>query len=623
MTKYLISFLLAAGFSLILTPLIRSFARWAKVLDLPSDRKIHKKPIPLLGGIPIFLAFNLTLLLVLVFDKTLVNESILSNWKGLLVCQLIILTLGIYDDIKRLSPWTKLAFQGIAGIVIVLFGFGIEALANPLTGSIIHIGFLSLPVTVFWLVLITNALNLVDGLDGLAAGTSIIAAATIFGLSYLNQNIGVGIVSIALAGSVLGFFRYNFHPAKIFLGDSGSLLLGFILAVFSIQGSSKGAVLVAVMAPVLALGLPIMETLLSVIRRLFGSLHLVDYSTKKGSFKSICYQSAPLFQADKNHIHHRLIQQGYSQRKAVSILYGICISLSLLAFLSVAVKNINWIPFLGAVVIAVFIGVTSLKYQEFKILENGLLIPVFNFPVVNTRLFHTFFDLAMMSFSSYLCLLLIFRGFSGEAKLLFIRSLPLLLLIKIVVFFLLGIYRKSWTYPSLEEMTGLFAAVLLSSLLFLLLMEIFFGVGSFGGLAYFVLDFYIFLTLSGGFRFSYRVLISYYKRGFSRRGKKILIYGAGYKGSTALKEIRNNGEYPVNPVGYLDDDPAKRGRSVHGCPVLGSLDELESILGENEIAEIVISTGKIARDRVRRLIEICRQRGIAVRQFEFRFYEFS
>ena len=235
MTRYFIFFLMAAGLSLFLTPLIRSFARWAKVLDLPSDRKIHKKPVPLLGGISIFLSFNLAIVLGLIFDKALFSESILANWQELFICQIIILALGIFDDIKHLQPWAKLIFQVIAGIIIVLFGFGIGAISNPFTGNLVKLGFFSLPFTVIWLVLIANALNLVDGLDGLAAGTSFIAALTIFGLSYFNQNIGVSIAVIALAGSIFGFIRYNFYPAKIFLGDSGSLLLGFLLAVFSIK----------------------------------------------------------------------------------------------------------------------------------------------------------------------------------------------------------------------------------------------------------------------------------------------------------------------------------------------------------------------------------------------------
>jgi len=535
---------------------------------------------------------------------------------------MIILALGIFDDVKHLQPWAKLILQVVAGIIIVLFGFGIEAITNPFTGNLIKLGFLSLPFTVIWVVLIANALNLVDGLDGLAAGTSFIAAATIFGISYFNQNIGVSIAAIVLAGSILGFIRYNFHPAKIFLGDSGSLLLGFLLAVFSIQGSSKGATLVAVLAPILALGFPIMETLLSMIRRFMRSIHLIDYPTKNGNFRALYFQGFSVFKADKDHIHHRLLKLGYSQRQAVSTLYGICIGLSVLAFLSVALKNINLVAFLGAIMIAVFIGIKCLKYQEFKILESGLLMPIFNFPVINSRLFQAFFDLAIISFSSFLCFTLIFRGFGGLEKLLFIESLPLLLLIKIIVFYLSGIYKKSWVYSSLEELISLFSAVFLSALISALVFEAVFGIEAFGGLVFFVLDFYLLLTFAGGFRFSYRILTNYYKKSLSRKGKKALIYGAGYKGSAVLKEIRHNGDYPVYPVGYLDDDPAKRGKVMHGCPVLGSIDDLERILSNIDISEIVISSSKIAKNRINKLAELSRQRGIIVRQFEFRFYEF-
>jgi len=130
------------------------------------------------------------------------------------------------------------------------------------------------------------------------------------------------------------------------------------------------------------------------------------------------------------------------------------------------------------------------------------------------------------------------------------------------------------------------------------------------------------LTFAGGFRFSYRILTNYYKKCLSRKGKKALIYGAGYKGSTVLKEIRHNGDYPVYPVGYLDDDPAKRGKVMHGCPVLGSIDDLERILSNNDISEIIISSSKIAKNKINKLAELCRQRDIIVRQFEFRFYEF-
>jgi UDP-GlcNAc:undecaprenyl-phosphate GlcNAc-1-phosphate transferase len=623
MERYFLPFFVGAGFAYLLTPLIRKFAQWAKIYDFPSERKIHRDPVPLLGGISIFLAFNTAIILAIIFDSRLLDDSFFGRWQALLACQTIILGLGVCDDILRLQPGVKFLFQVMVGILIVLFGFGIENVANPFSGEIINLGIFSIPLTVIWLVLITNALNLVDGLDGLAAGTSLIVAATIFAVSFFNQNTGVAIASVALGGSLLGFIRYNFYPAKIFLGDTGSLLLGFLLAIFSIQGSSKGATMVAVLAPILALGLPIMETLLSMIRRFLKSVHLIDYPTKNGSFRTLFFKGTSMFKADSDHVHHRLLKMGFSQRKAVVILYGICIALSALAILSISLANLNVTVFLAAIILAIFIGIKSLKYQEFKILESGLLIPIFNFPIVNRRLFHAFFDMAMISVSSYLSFVLILKDFEGQARSLFVESLPLLLLIKIVVFYLSGLYRKSWAYSSMEEMGSILGAVFLSSLVSALLCELIFGIALFGGLVFFVLDFYLLLTFAGGFRFSYRILTSYYKKGTVQQGKKILIYGAGHKGSAVLKEIRHNGNYLVVPVGFLDDDPGKKGRILHGCPILGSFGDLEEILESREISEIVISTGKIAKDKIKNLISICHGKGIILRQFEFRFYEFS
>lgn len=623
MIKYLLLFLTAAGISLLLTPLIRSFAIWARVFDLPGERKVHQQPVPLLGGIAIFLSFNLTVILAVILNNSFINEPLLSKWwNPLLICQIVILGLGYFDDRMNLGPGIKFLFQTFVGILIALFGFGISNITNPFTGTNVHLGLFSVPVTIIWVVMITNALNLVDGLDGLAAGTSLIVSITIFGISFFNQNIGTAILSIILAGSILGFLRYNFYPAKIFLGDSGSLLLGFLLAVLSIQSSSKGATLVAVLAPILALGLPIMETLLSMIRRFLRSFHVVDYPGKNGHFRALFFKHFSVFKADKDHMHHRLLKLGFSERKAVLLLYGICIGLSALAFLSVAVKDLNFVAFIGAILVAFFIGARTLKYQEFRILENGLLIPIFSFPIINKRLFQAFLDLALISFSAYLCFILVFRGFGTQAKDLFIHSLPILLLSKIIILYLSGLYKGSWTYSSLEEILNIFGAILLSSLGALFVFSFVFGIDAFGGLIFFVLDFYLMLTLVGGFRFSYRIVSSYYERGFANKGKKVLIYGAGRGGSTVLKEIRHNGNYLFTPIGFIDDDPSKRGRVMHGCPIFGPLEQLENILGKNEISEIIISTGKIGRDKIRKLTEFCKQKGIIVRQFEFRFYEF-
>jgi UDP-GlcNAc:undecaprenyl-phosphate GlcNAc-1-phosphate transferase len=615
-------FLTAAVLAYLITPYIYNFANWAKIFDIPSERKIHKKPVPLLGGIPIFLSFNLTIITAAVFGRSFFEDRFLSNWPALLLCQIIILGLGLFDDLFQLGPGIKFLFQISVGALIVLFGFGIHNIANPFNGEIVSLGLFSFPVTIIWFVLITNALNLVDGLDGLAAGTAFIASMTIFAVSYLNQNMSMAAISVILAGSLLGFLKYNFYPAKIFLGNTGSLLLGFLLAFLSIQGSSKGATLVAVMAPILALGLPIMETLLSMIRRFLRSIHVVDYATKNGVFRALFFKDFSLFTADQDHVHHRLLKLGFSQKKAVLILYGVCFALSLLAFFTTAASNVNFLALMGAILVSFFVGLRSLKYEEFKILKNGLLIPIFNLPVLSSRFFLAFLDLGQMAFSLYLSFILVFGKSGVPTKGLFIQSIPIFLLIKIIIFHLSGIYRISLSYSSFEEVTKILGAVFLSSLGTLLVSMFVFGVPAFGGVVFFVLDFYLLLTFVGGFRISRRVINSYYRKGFVEKGKKILIYGAGAKGSSALKEIRNSESYGFSPVGFIDDDPHKKGMTLHGCPVLGSIDQLDKISAENEISEIVISSDKIGKEKIKKILEFCTNQGIILRQFEFRFYEF-
>jgi UDP-GlcNAc:undecaprenyl-phosphate GlcNAc-1-phosphate transferase len=622
MSRNLLLFLVATGLSLLLTPLARRFAVWARVFDLPSERKIHQKPVPLLGGIPIFLSFNLTIILGLILHDLYFQEPLIASWQAFLICQVIILGLGFFDDIVRLQPGVKLLFQMLVGILIVLLGFGLKSFTNPLSGKVIELGLLAFPVTILWVVLITNALNLVDGLDGLAGGTALIASLTIFGISIYSRNSGVAVVSLILAGSILGFLRYNFFPAKIFLGDTGSLLLGFLLSVLSIQGSSKGATLVAILAPALALGLPIMETLLSMIRRLLRSVHLIDYPTKHGQVRALFFKQFSIFKADKDHIHHRLIKLGFSQRKAVMTLYAVCIALSLLAFLSIAFQNLNHLALVGVIVVAVFVGIRSLNYPEFKILENGLLIPIFNFPIINRTLFLVFYDLVAIALSAYLSFSLVFDGFESSWQALFLKTLPIFLLVKFLVFLALRFYKISWTHVSLEEMISVFGAVFLSSLSVVLSCLMFFPLDDFRGAVYFVTDFYLLLTMAGGIRLAFRILNDYYKKSALKKGKKVLIYGAGNRGSTVLKELRQNGAYMFSPVGFIDDDPDKKGKNLHGCPILGPIDELDKVAGQADVSEIIISTQKIGKEKIKRLMDLSKVRGISIRQFEFRFYEF-
>jgi len=622
MLKFLIFFLLSTSLGLILTPLIRLLARRANIYDLPSERKIHQRPVPLLGGIPIFLAFNITILLGHILNRSLIDDPFLSRWPAMLFCQAIILALGFIDDTIRLQPAVKLLFQIIVAGLMIFFGFGIGAITNPFTGNIISLGIFSIPLTILWLVGITNALNLIDGLDGLSAGTSFIVSLTIGLIAYINGNAGIVFVTLCLAGSILGFLPYNFHPAKIFLGDSGSLLLGFILAVISIQGSLKGATLVGLLAPILALGFPIMETLLSMIRRFLRSIRIIDDPTGNGRFKTVPVSKPAIFRADKDHFHHRLLKFGYSQRKAVILLYAICIALSVLAFLVVAIENLNLTAALAAIIIVFFIGIKRLKYDEFRILKNGLLIPLFSYPIINKSLFQVFVDLGMISLSFYLSFLLMFRGFDGQVRELFVQSLSIVLLVKIVVFHFSNLYKRSWAYSRLDDALTVLKATFLSSLISVVVLALIFKLESFGGIVLFVLDFYLLLTGVAGLRISHHVFISYYRRSAAQRSLKVLIYGAGDRGSTVLREIRRNGNYAFSPAGFMDDSPEKKGMQMQGVPILGSIEDLDDIFRENNISEIIVSTTKIGKDKIKRVTEFAKLKGVVIRQYEYRFYEF-
>jgi len=614
MIKYSIFFLSALLLSYLITPLVRLLAIKLKILDIPSERKIHKKPTPLLGGIPIFLSFNLVVFLGVTFQVIVLKETMLAHWREFVLCQVLVLAIGIYDDIKKLQPRTKFLFQILAGELVIISGFFILAVKNPFSGKTIELGYWSIPVTILWVVGITNALNLVDGLDGLAAGIALISAAAVFGIALLNQTIVIAIIASVFIGSILGFLRYNFPPAKIFLGDSGSLFLGFLLSVLSVQGSFKGAIVVTVLAPILALGLPIMDTFLSMIRRFLASIKLVQVPEKNGEVKVQFFRKLALFQADKNHIHHRLIGFGFSQKKSVLILYLVGAVLCALAFLSVVIANVNTTLFLAAIVVSIFIGIRNLKYEEFRILEKGVFLPLFNTPWLNRKFFLVFLDLAFVSIAYYLSFHLLLRDFSVATKKFFLLTLPVILVVKLACFYLGGLYKGSWKYAGLEDVIRIMKGVGLASVVSLVIKALAFGLNSYYGPVFFILDFYILLSFVGASRISYRILDSYYVR-HPRGGKKgVLIYGAGRRSLLLVKEIKRSGGFPL---GFLDDDPRKKGQIQQGYPVLGGVDELERLIDRNDIREIVLATPKIAKERRAFLIAFCREQGIEIKQFDF------
>ena len=326
MQTYVVAFTVALAAAYFITPRVKELAIKAGALDAPDARKVHTIPIPRMGGLAIYFGFVLAVL-----SSMRVSHEIL----GLLLGGTVILAVGVIDDLKQLPPKVKLLGQIVAAFVLVLFDIRIEWLTNPF-GDMIYVNYLSIPLTIFWVVSLTNTVNLIDGLDGLAAGVSTIASVTIL-LVALEQNLWtVAILTAALAGSALGFLQHNFNPAKIFMGDTGSMFLGYILAAVSILGTVKSAATIALVVPIVALGLPIMDTAFAIIRRYMNG--------------------RPIFKPDKGHLHHRLLAMGLSQKQAVLLMYVIsgCLGVSAIALTEVSKAYAAFI--LLAIITAAFLG---------------------------------------------------------------------------------------------------------------------------------------------------------------------------------------------------------------------------------------------------------------------------
>lgn len=620
MLKYLILFLLASVSSLLFTPVVRSVARKCGALDLPGGRKVHEKPIPRLGGFSIFVTFNLILIVASQIDFFFFPSDFLKemNFLWLTVASFIMLGVGAVDDFRRVPPSIKFFFQIIAGLVVALTSVKIQVVTLPF--GTINLGIWAIPVTILWVVAITNAINLLDGLDGLAAGTSFIICLAMFGISLLNQTIGIALCSAILAGSILGFLRYNFYPASIFLGDSGAYFLGFILSVLPLLGGLKGTATFAILVPILALGLPIIDTGLSMVRRLLRSLHIMEIDEEKNEIKFFFLDRFSMFRADRNHIHHRLLEMGFTQRKAVILLYAISLILGALAFSSVYFKNINYALFLTTIGLASYIGVKKLGYNEIQILRNGALLPLFDAPVVNIRVLRFFVDMAFIALSYYLAFLLRFEGrFEPSMKEYYLATIPLVLTIKMGIFYLSGLYKGAWRYTSVSDVVKMLKAVALGCFVSALFVWAIpgYGVTSFSVL---VIDFNILFFLVTGARSSFRVL-EHFHISNNHHGRKVLIFGVDKGSIQALNEFVNNPRLDMSPVGFIDEDERNKGKQVSGYPILGSIDSLENILKNNSISDVIVTTDKISEAKLERLSQICNDYHISLRRFQTRLEE--
>ena len=329
--RILLTIAIAFAISFAATPVVKAFAQKMGAIDVPDGkRRVHDHPIPRMGGLAIFLGFLLSVVLFV---------DITRQVRGILLGAVLIVACGAIDDVVNLRAWIKLLVQIAAAIIAVAHGVVIEFFSNPNIFSdneLLILGWLAVPVTILWIVGITNSVNLIDGLDGLAVGVSTIASTTMFVVALLVSEGNVALLLAALMGACLGFMPYNLNPAKIFMGDTGALLLGYVLSTVSVVGMFKTYALVTFVVPILALALPLFDTVCAFFRRLLRG-------------------QSPMH-PDRGHLHHRLIDMGLSQKQAVAILYSLSAILGLCAVVLATDGALRTWLIVVAVVAAIVIG---------------------------------------------------------------------------------------------------------------------------------------------------------------------------------------------------------------------------------------------------------------------------
>lgn len=614
MMQYLELVLLSAALSFVLTPLVCRLAVAIGAVDRPGERKIHEVPIPRLGGVAVVLSGILTLMIAAHLDRVVghIVDSDLLLWAPMLIGGAIIFLVGVWDDLRPVPALVKFLFQAVAACVPILLDIRIDRISIVGSGTL-DLGIMSIPFTFLWIVGLTNAFNLIDGLDGLAAGLASIAAGTCAAIFILRGDPQDAMFLLLLVGALGGFLWYNFNPARIFLGDSGSLLIGYLLAVTSITGSQKGATALAVIIPLLVFGLPILDTLLSMIRRFVAGLRILK--PYKAPLKEKILVAKKMFEGDQGHIHHRLIAMGLSHRHAVLALYAIAIGLSCMALLSVLAQFRNAGIILLVVGLATNVGIRKLGYQEVAFLRTGTLLRWYEQLAFNRRFFLGFLDLVLIASAYWISFFLKYEFlWTAEIKNWYLGAWPLVLLVQLGIFSVFGLNAGVWRAIGIGDLIWVVAAsassVALSCIVSLVHLP------PPGAVTFFCIDFVMLAALMGGARSTYPIL-NYLKQREGPVRDGVLIYGAGEGGQLLLRGLLQNPKLGLKPIGFLDDDAALQGRMVNRVPVVGDGSHLDTILEDMPVSSVILSSEKIQEEPLAKVMDLCRARNIPVFQGRF------
>jgi len=568
----------------------RLAARWGCVA-LPKKDRWHLRPTPTLGGAAFYAGFVATTLLF--------SPSFASALPFLLVVTLMFLV-GICDDLRQLNPATKLIGQIASAAIAIYFGYRLYFFSwAPLDAFL----------TAIWIVGLTNAVNLLDNMDGLAGGIGLIAAVYLAFLFHQQGEVTYAVIALAIAGAVGGFLFHNFYPASLFMGDSGSLFLGASLSLLTVHASGQTSNILSLVAvPTCILLVPILDTTLVTVTRLL--------------------RGQPISRGGKDHSSHRLVTLGLSEPHAVLLLYLMAVVAGATAIfiegysyaLSLALLPLVIIVFSLFTAYLAQVEVVSAEEPRHGTTQKKLTV-LLSTLTYKRRLLEVFLDMVVMSSAFYLAFALRFEFRLNEVLLnLFVDSLPVVIVATYTGFFLFGLYRGLWRYTDVEDLLRIAKAVVCSTLLSLAGLVLVYRFDGYSRMVMVVYGLLLFLGVAGS-RLSFRVFASLLHR---PRNEKVpvLIYGAGDGGEVVLRECRKNAEVDYQPIGFIDDDPLKQGRTVAGLRILGGADKLAEILRHEKVQGCIISSPKILiNGHGEQIRTVCEERGLWIRQLRLEFVE--
>ncbi|MEO8216121.1 MAG: hypothetical protein ABI718_03465 [Acidobacteriota bacterium] len=591
---------LAALISYALTPMVRRAAIATGAMDHPGSRKVHTAPVPRLGGLAVIASVVIVVGGLCLFQPVATDGLFKATdfYAALALGAAPILFVSFWDDFHSVAPVPKLLCHILGASIAIGMGIHLPETVQ-LFGNVIHLGYFSIPISLVWLVGVTNAFNLVDGLDGLSAGLALISAISLGCVSALVGLYPMAAASLVLAGALVGFLPSNIYPAKVFLGDSGATFLGFCLASLALKGGSAMTAGMAVLVPMVVMGVPVAETMISLARRM---LRNADHLTGNG-----------VFQADRQHFHHRLLDLGLDHRRAVLTLYGVGIAFAFCGLASLFMKSQSAAVLLLSLIFASFIGLNRLGYDEFAMIRRGVVRRMYSAPVLKAALFSVLLDVVMIVTSIYLAIGLKFDNWSLSdmsplAAMLVLFFTP----VTLATFYMARLYRGSWRQATLEDLMRSSIAVFAATAIGYVLAVVFMHEAP--GFSFLAIYSLILMAMVNSSRASYRILSHWTSRA-SSDGERVIIYGAGREGSVALREVLSNQRLGLSPVGFIDDDPDKSGMYVNGYPVVGAGHDLEKLLERQAIRGVLVSTRKITPERLGTAALICESRAVWMREF--------